>query len=200
LDWGADLVLESVTKIINGHSDVTLGLLAGRSEFWDRVPSAAATWGLVSSPFDCWLALRGMASLALRCERACENARKSAEFLAAQPQVERVDYPGLPGHPDHALASQQFGGRFGWMVAFHLRGGRAAADALIDAARDIPFCPSLGEISTTLSHPESTSHRGLSPQERANLGISGGTIRLSVGCESSEFILKALERGLSNIG
>ncbi len=197
LSLGADLVMESVSKMMNGHSDVMLGLLCGREANWQRVPAVLASWGLASSPFDCWLASRGLATMHLRVVRACSNALRAAEFLSTRTDVERVDYPGLPTHPDHALASRQFDGGFGTIVTFRLAGGRSAADAFINAARRIAFCPSLGEVSTTLSHPESTSHRALSPQQRAALGITGGTIRLSLGVESSEFVIDALGEGLA---
>jgi cystathionine beta-lyase/cystathionine gamma-synthase len=195
---GADLVMESLTKTMNGHSDVVLGLLCGHDAVWSRVPQVISTWGLASSPFDCWLAHRGLATAHLRIERACHNALSAAEFLNSQsPQVEVVHYPGLVNHPQHALARRQFGGLFGTIVSFRLAGGRPSADSFIAAARRIPFCPSLGELSTTLSHPETTSHRGLTVDERAALGIDGGTIRLSVGIESAEFIRAALSEGLT---
>lgn len=201
LELGADLVMESLTKTLNGHSDVILGFLGGRAELWERVPSVVSTWGLASAPFECWLAARGLATAHLRIERASDNALAAARYLASrQPQVARVHYPGLPSHPQHELARQQFGGRFGTIVSFQLAGGRAAADAFIAAAQQIPFCPSLGELSTTLSHPETTSHRGMTSQQRAELGITGGTIRLSVGTESSEFIERALAPALNAIG
>jgi cystathionine beta-lyase/cystathionine gamma-synthase len=196
---GADLVLESVTKMMNGHSDVMLGVLCGPAAYWQRVPLVLSAWGLASPAFEAWLALRGLATLALRVEQASANALVAAEFLAGRKDVARVDYPGLTTHPQHALAARQFGGRFGSMVTFHLPGGRPAAAAFIKAARRIPFCPSLGEVSTTLSHPESTSHRGHSPEARAALGITGGTIRLSVGCESAEFVCEALAEGLAGV-
>ena len=196
LTLGADFVLESVSKMMNGHSDVMLGLLCGRAADWERVPVALSAWGLASSPFDAWLSSRGLATLHLRMDRACDNALRAAEFLSHQPAVARVDYPGLPRHPHHALAARQCGGRFGSIVTFHLAAGRAAAEAFIRAARRIPFCPSLGEVSTTLSHPESTSHRALTPDQRAALGITGGTIRLSLGAESSAFVCDALAEGL----
>ena len=199
LELGADLVMESLTKTMNGHSDVLLGLLCGREAVWSRVPQVISTWGLVSSPFDCWLAERGLATAHLRIERACQNALAAAEFLASQRQVATVCYPGLKSHPQHELARRQFGGLFGTMVTFHLAGGRNAADSFITAAKKIPFCPSLGELSTTLSHPETTSHRGLSADQRVALGITGGTIRLSVGTESSDFIREALAEGLAAI-
>lgn len=197
LERGADLVMESLTKTMNGHSDVILGLLCGRASVWERVPPVISAWGLSSSPFDCWLAERGLATAHLRIERACENAFAAAEFLQTQTKtVANVFYCGLPGHHQHALARKQFGDRFGTIVSFNLTGGRPSADAFIAAAKQIPFCPSFGELSTTLSHPETTSHRGLTADGRAALGITGGTIRLSVGTESAEFIQAALRQGL----
>lgn len=204
---GADFVYESLTKIMNGHSDVLLGVVCGGgsngsdgsqgAEAWRRVTSTIATYGLSASPFDCWLAARGIGTLALRAERASSNAFAAAEFLAGRAECEAVHYPGLKSHADHGLAARQFGGRFGSMLAFTLRGERSAADRFIAAAKRIPFCPSLGDLSTTLSHPQSTSHRGLSEADRRKLGITGGTIRLSVGIESPEAIVDALQEGLA---
>ncbi len=199
LELGADLVWESLTKMMNGHSDVVLGLLCGRTDAWERMPLVLSAWGLASGPFDCWLAQRGLATMALRVERAASNALAAAKFLAAEPGVAEVYYPGLASHPQHQLAKTQFGGKFGAMVSFRLHGGRAAAEAFIKSAGQIPFCPSLGEVTTTLSHPESTSHRGLTPEARGALGIDGGTIRLSVGCETPEFVIEALQAGLGGI-
>lgn len=200
LELGADLVMESLTKTLNGHSDVILGFLGGRADKWERVPQVISTWGLASSPFDCWLAQRGLATAHLRIERACQNALAAAEFLTSQaPRVATVHYPGLADHPQQDLARRQFGELFGTIVTFRLAGGRAAADAFIATARQIPFCPSLGEVSTTLSHPETTSHRGMTAEQRAALGITGGTIRLSVGTESVEFVREALAAGLAGV-
>jgi len=199
LEHGADLVMESLTKMMNGHSDVILGFLGGRAEHWGRVPTVVSTWGFHPPPFESWLALRGLSTAHLRIERACENAMQIAKWLSGRRQIDRVDYPGLASGDDHQLARQQFGERFGTMVAFRLRGGRSAADRFIAAAKEIPFCPSLGELSTTLSHPETTSHRGLTAEQRAALDITGGTIRLSVGTESIEHLLGALDRALSAV-
>jgi cystathionine beta-lyase/cystathionine gamma-synthase len=199
LEFGADLVVESLTKIMSGHSDVLLGLLCGRRDAWPRVASAMSTWGWSASPFDCWLAARGLASLALRAERAGTNALAAANFLAGHSKTSAVQFPGLPNHPDHTLASRQFQGQFGSMVTFTLAGGRPAAEKFIAAARGIPFCPSLGDISTTLSHPESTSHRSMPTADREAQGIFGGTIRLSLGVESAETIVAALEEGLAGL-
>jgi cystathionine beta-lyase/cystathionine gamma-synthase len=198
LALGADLVMESLTKTMNGHSDVILGLLAGTAAVWPRVPQVISAFGLASSPFDCWLADRGLSTAPLRIERACDNGLAAALFLQTHSAtVSHVHYPGLATHAQHELAARQFGGRFGTIVTFTLAGGRAAADQFIAAAKRIPFCPSLGELSTTLSHPETTSHRGYTPEQRAALGITGGTIRLSVGTESAEFVREALAEGLA---
>ena len=201
LALGADLVMESVSKMMNGHGDVMLGMLAGTQECWERVPRVCAGWGLASSPMSSWLATRGLATMHLRMARASENALAVAQFLAEQQQagslVVDVQYPGLPGHPDHDLASRQLQGGFGAMISFRLAGDSTMADRFLAAAPGLAFCPSLGETSTTLSHPASTSHRGLSEQEAAALGITAGTIRLSVGIESVEFITQALEQGLA---
>lgn len=197
LALGAHLVMESLTKSMNGHSDVNLGLLCGRANIWDRLPLVLSAWGLASSPFDCWLAARGLSTFALRSERACQNALQVARHLALEPAIQAVYYPGLEQHAQHALARRQFGERFGSMVTFTLAGGTPTAAQFIRAvAEHIPFSPSLGDISTTLSHPESTSHRGLMPEAREALGIFGGTIRLSVGIESAATILSWLAAGL----
>ena len=202
-ELGADLVMESLTKTMNGHSDVILGLLTGKEAAWSRVRAVVSAWGLASAPFECWLAARGLLTAHLRIERGCRNALAAAKFLRTRPEIERVDYPGLADHPQHDLAARQFRTGddgttlYGTILSFRLRGGRPAADAFIHAAANIPFCPSLGELSTTLSHPETTSHRGMTSGEREALGITGGTIRLSVGTESSEFIVDALAQGLT---
>ncbi len=200
LDHGADLVLESLTKTMNGHSDVVLGLLCGYQKWWQRVPGVLSTWGLASGPFDCWLAARGLETLALRIDRASANALVVANHLVTGPgPIQAVHYPGLPNHPDHELAQRQFAGSFGTLVTFTLGGGLAAAEAFMAAAGRIPFCPSLGETCTTLSHPASTSHRGLGPAARQVIGIQDGTIRLSLGIESSASILEWLDEGLAAV-
>jgi len=197
LELGADLVVESISKIMNGHSDVMLGLLCGGEKHWQRVERASSIWGLASGPLECWLAMRGLSTLALRAQRASENGIAVAQWLSEQSQVACVRYPGLADHPDHDLAHRQFGDCYGSIVTFDLAGGAGAANQLIGAASQIPFCPSLGEVSTTLSHPASTSHRGLSTAEQNALGINGGTIRLSVGTETASHVIGALTEGFS---
>ena len=141
---------------------------------------------------DCWLAARGLTTLHLRFTQACDNARRVADFLSHRPEISGVHYPGLKVHPDYEIARRQFGENSGWMVTFDLPGGATAAQRFIDAAEDIPFCPSLGEVDTTLSHPASTSHRGMTAKEQEQLGIHGGTIRLSIGTESAEHLLEVV--------
>ena len=198
LEHGADMVVESISKSINGHSDVMLGAVCGRLADWQDIPAMVSIWGLNSSPFDSWLAARGLMTLHLRAKAASENALAVAEYLVTCAiNVNNVRYPGLPTHPDHALALRQLGGQFGAIVTFDLAAGDAAAKLFIEAASNtIPFAPSLGEASTTLSHPASTSHRNQTPQQQAALGITGGTIRLSVGTESTASIIAAIEEAL----
>jgi cystathionine beta-lyase/cystathionine gamma-synthase len=155
-------------------------------------------WGLSSPPFDCWLAERSLDTLPLRMQAACDNALVLAEWLAAQPGVRRVLYPGRPDHPDHALARRLFGGSaFGNMLCFDLEGGRDAVNRFLRLAPGIPFSPSLGNTTTTCSHPGSTSHRYVSPAEKQRQGISDGLIRLSVGIEDVRHIRRELARGLA---
>jgi cystathionine beta-lyase/cystathionine gamma-synthase len=196
LEMGADLVMESLTKMMAGHSDVTLGAVCGSNDMLTAVSQAVSIWGLMSGPFDCWLAARGLATLPLRVHAASANAERLAGWLAERPGVTRVIYPGLPDHPDHELAKQLLGGRFGNMLCFELEGGRDAVNRFLHRARGIPFSPSLGHPTTTLSHPGTTSHRYVSPAEKRRQGISDGLIRLSVGCEDLTRIQEEMGRGL----
>jgi cystathionine beta-lyase/cystathionine gamma-synthase len=182
LALGADVVTHSLTKMIGGHSDLLLGLLAGPRALVDRAAAVASAFGLNGNPFESWLALRGVSTLKVRSDRACANALALAERLSAHPKVAAVHYPGLPSHPDHDRAARVLQGGFGTIVTIAL-GGRAEADALIRALRHIPFAPSFGDVSTTLSHPVTTSHRGQTPEQWARQGISPGLVRLSIGLE-----------------
>lgn len=187
MDHGADIVIHSVTKLLAGHSDVTLGWIAARQpEIAERLRVFAVTTGLTASPFDCWLAERGLATFALRFARAQENAAVLAEHLSTLPGVKRVLYPMRADHPDHARAGTLLGRNGCNMVSFELDGGREAANAFAHGARGIAFAPTLGDVGTTLSHPASSSHRALTPEGRAALGISEGFFRVSVGLEEKE--------------
>lgn len=199
LELGADVVMESVTKLIGGHSDVTLGFLGGRDPaMLAKAKFASSAWGLSGSPFDCWLAARGLETLELRAAAACANAARLADWLAEQPGVERVYYPGRPDHPDHEAAVRLFPNGFGHMLAFSLAGSRDAVNRLMRSAPGIPFSPSLGHTTTTLSHPDSTSHRYDDPAAKAREGITPGLVRLSVGCEPFEKAVAELAKGLTS--
>lgn len=197
-DHGADVVVHSVTKLLAGHSDATLGYAAARDPAaMGRIRDLAVTMGFTASPFDCWLAERGLHSFALRYDRAEENARALADHIADAPGVAAVLYPTRPDHPDHNRAAQILGKRGGAMVSFRLRGGRQAANALIRAADAIPFAPTLGDIGTTLSHAASSSHRGLTPAARAAIGIDEGFFRVSVGVEDIDQLAAEFLAGIA---
>ena len=189
-DHGADVVIHSVTKLLAGHSDAMLGYAAARDpEIGARLDVTAITLGLTPSPFDCWLAERGLLTFALRHRAACEGAGRLAGALAGMAGVSRVVYPGRADHPDRARAERLLLSD-GNMVAFEVEGGRAAANALTAAAERIAFAPTLGDVNTTLSHPASSSHRGLTPEGRAALGITEGFFRVSVGVEPPETLIE----------
>jgi len=195
LELGADVVVHSATKSIGGHSDVTLGLLVGSKSLMDRLAPIASTFGLTGNPFDSWLALRGIATLAVRTDRACANAAELARRLEAHPAVLKVNYPGLASHPDHARAARILTGGSGAMISFDV-GGRSEADVLMKRLQHIPYAPSLGDVSTTLSHPTTTSHRFQTPDQWARQGITPGLIRLSVGIEAVEDLWSDLAQAL----
>lgn len=197
---GADLVTHSVTKLIGGHSDLTLGVVAGATGPIERIASIGSTFGLTGNPFECWLALRGMATLALRSQRACASALAVAERLQSHQAVRAVHYPGLPSHPDHDRARTMLSGGFGTIVTIDLE-SRPRADAFIRAlAGRIPLAPSLGDVATTLSHPATTSHRGQTPGEWSRQGITPGLIRISVGLEAPDDLIRELEAALEHVG
>lgn len=197
LELGADLVVESLTKMIGGHSDVTLGVVAGKKADWlPQISQVVSIWGLASNPFDCWLALRGLPTLALRMLAASANAAALADWLVEQPGVARVVYPGRPEHPDQELARGMLQGGFGNMLCFELKGGREAVNRFLRLAPGVPFSPSLGHATTTCSHPAATSHRYVSPAERRRQGITDGLVRLSVGVEDLAAIQREMSKGL----
>ncbi|MEM8820261.1 MAG: aminotransferase class I/II-fold pyridoxal phosphate-dependent enzyme [Pseudomonadota bacterium] len=199
-DHGADIVMHSVTKLMAGHSDVLLGWAAARDpEINLAIREAGETWGTTGAPFDCWLAERGLASFHLRHRAASENAALLADRLAGLPGVEAVFYPGRADHPDHNRASAVLDGRWGNMLSFRLAGGRAEVNAFLRAAAEVPFAPTLGDVATTMSHPASSSHRAVSAEARAAVGITEGFIRLSVGIDDAERVGAALERAIQSV-
>jgi cystathionine gamma-synthase len=199
LAQGADVVMHSATKYLGGHSDVTAGVIAGSAALVERVRPVRKLFGPTCSPLDAWLTLRGIKTLALRVERHTANARGLAEFLSTQSTVRRVHYAGLAGGAQGELARRLLPRGTGGMLSFEIDGGRAAVDRFNAGLSLIRFAASFADVSTTISHPALTSHRGLSAEERAAIGIGDGLIRLSAGIESLADICADLERGLAAI-
>ena len=204
-EHGADIVLHSVTKLMAGHSDAMLGYVVAKDPaLTDRMRVFTVTAGLTPSPFDCWLAERGLLSFDLRFDRAEATAARLADHLADLPGVQRVIYPGRADHPDHAGAMALLDGHGCNMVSFELggsgsgSGGRAAANAFARAAQGrLSFAPTLGDAGTTLSHPASSSHRALTPEARARLGMTEGFFRVSVGLEDPDALLEVFSEAIS---
>ena len=197
LAYGADLVLHSVTKYLAGHSDVTAGAVVARTaEDAARLRQIGTVFGLTLSPMESWLSVRGLKTMRLRVAAHSENAWAVAAFLAQQPAVEAVYYPGLPTHPQHELALAQGGGRFGGMLSFRLADDAAVVNAFMRRSERFPFAPSLAGVDSSCSHPLYTSHRALTDAQRAELGITVGLVRLSVGIEPVEELLVDLAQAL----
>jgi O-succinylhomoserine sulfhydrylase len=196
LKLGADIVIHSATKYLDGQGRCVGGAIVGDKEkVGKEVFGFLRTAGPSMSPFNAWVFLKGMETLQLRMKAHCEGAQKLAEWLARQPKVSRVFYPGLADHPQHALAKRQQAG-FGGIVTFELAGGRASAWKLIDATRMLSITANLGDTRTTITHPATTTHGRITPEARAAAGITEGLIRVAVGLENVEDIIADLERGL----
>ena len=196
LALGADLVVHSMSKYLNGHSDVVAGALVGKDEaLLERLGFIQRAGGAVASPFDCYLVARGIKTLPLRMARHCENARALAEWLAAHPRVVTVHYPGLETHPEHALAAKQMDG-FGGMLAFEVAGGLDAARTVLGRVRLCSLAESLGGIETLIGQPALMSHASMPSDVREMRGIRDGLIRLSVGLEALEDLQEDLEQAL----
>jgi cystathionine beta-lyase/cystathionine gamma-synthase len=196
LEHGADVVIHSATKFLNGHHDVVGGAIVGAASFVEEARQKMIAWGQAPDPFACWLLERGLKTLDVRVRRQNENAQRIAEWCAARPEVARVHYPGLPSHPDHALARDTFDG-FGGMMAIELVGGGDAADRFVRRLRVITHAPSLGGVDSLVSEPRHTSHAHLTAAERARAGIPDGFLRISVGIESVEDLIADVERALT---
>ncbi|MFK7868877.1 MAG: PLP-dependent aspartate aminotransferase family protein [Roseobacter sp.] len=195
---GADIVVHSLTKLLAGHSDVMLGYVAARdAEINDRLRVFTVTSGMTGSPFDCWLAERGMLSFELRFDRAQSTARQLAAHLSGLSGVRRVLYPGQADHPDHAAATRLLVDQTCNMVSFEIEGDRAAANAFTRAADGLSFAPTLGDVETTISHPATSSHRALSAAQREQLGMSEGFFRVSVGLEEPDALCEVFSRAVA---
>ena len=197
---GADLVVHSGTKYLDGPGRVIAGALCGPVELIEAklVPTMRSA-GMSLSAFNAWVVLKGLETLSIRLLAQSERALQLAQWLEAQPAVERVYHPSLPSHPQHALAMAQQGGRGGAVVSFVVKGDRAGAFALIDATRICSITANLGDTKTTITHPASTSHGRLSEAQRQAAGIQQGLVRVAVGLEDVEDLKADLERGLAGL-
>ena len=199
LDHGFDVVMHSTTKYINGHSDVIGGVAVIRKDeaLRDRLAYLQNAIGGVPGPFDAFLTLRGIKTLALRMERHCANAVAVAQFLERHPKVERVYYPGLASHPQKALADRQMQGRYGGMVTAVLKGGLDASRRFLERCELFALAESLGGVESLIEYPAIMTHASLPARVRADLGISDGLVRLSVGVEDADDLVRELESALA---
>ncbi len=195
LKFGADIVVHSTTKYLNGHSDGVGGIaVIAREEAAARLKFIQNAAGAIMSPFDAWLVLRGVKTLAVRMRQHEANAMAIAEYLSHHPKVRKVNYPGLASHPQHALARQQMSG-FGGMMSFET-GSLESARAVLNTVKLCSLGESLGGVETLISHPATMTHAYLSEEQRLQLGITQGLVRLSVGIEDVEDLLADLEQAL----
>jgi len=199
LAYGADYVIHSATKFLAGHGDVMAGVVVTSAENRHKLYELTKLVGGNLGPFEAWLAMRGLKTLALRMRRHCDNALRVATWLAAHPKVARVNYPGLADHPGHALAGRMFGDRgYGGVLSFEIAGAdQAAAFRFMEALKLCLPATTLGDVYTLVLHPATSSHRALSPQERAQVGIRDGLVRLSTGIEDAEDIIADLAQALA---
>ena len=197
LELGFDVVAHSMTKYLNGHSDVVAGaLVLRRDDLHEKLAFLQNAVGAVPGPLDCFLVLRGLKTLHVRMERHEENARLVVEALQRHPQVERVTWPGMPGHPQHALARRQMSG-FGGMLTFVIKGGLPAARAFLKAVRLFAVAESLGGVESLIEHPAIMTHASVPAETRRKLGIDDGFIRLSVGIENGQDLVEDLLQALA---
>ncbi len=199
LDLGADVVLHSVTKFINGHADVVGGLLVAKDpEIYRRLRKTMVNSGCNMDPHQAFLVLRGLKTLGIRIERAQSSAMRIAQWLEQQPEISRMRYIGLESHPQHELAARQMSG-FGSMISFELAGGIEAGRILMDHVRLATLAVSLGGVETLIEHPASMTHAGMSPQDRRAAGLSDGLVRYSVGIEDVEDLIADLRHALDAV-
>ncbi|MGD8287245.1 MAG: aminotransferase class I/II-fold pyridoxal phosphate-dependent enzyme [Gemmatimonadota bacterium] len=195
-EHGVDVVVHSATKYLGGHADIIAGVAVGPADIVHDINMVSRFYGPALDPHAAWLLDRGLRTLDVRVRRQNENAQRLAEWLSEQAGVARVDYPGLPSHPDHAVAKELMDG-FGGMVSFVLEGGGASADRLVSALGVALAAPSLGGVETLVSQPRYTSHVGLSEQERQARGVPDGFVRVSVGIEDADDLIADFNQALT---
>jgi cystathionine gamma-lyase len=198
LSLGADIVVHSTTKYMGGHSDVIGGaVVTSNPDFYERMKFYQNAAGGVPGPFDSWIVLRGLKTLAVRMRQHEENALAVAEFLQGHPEVETVSYPGLPNHPQHELAKRQMSG-FSGMVSFTLKGGAEAAYAAVQKTEVFHFAESLGGVESLITHPATMTHAAIPREQREARGVTDGLMRLSVGIEDKEDLIADLDQAISS--
>lgn len=198
IDFGADIIVHSATKYFGGHGDIIGGVAVGKQDFIQKLWKDAKDVGASISPFNAWLILRGLKTLAVRMDRHCATAQKIAEFLDRHDKVERVYYPGLKSHPGYDIASRQMRG-FGGMVGFDVKGGKEAGKALMNSVSLCTLAVSLGDVDTLIEHPGSMTHSGYTEEELRDCGINPGFVRLSVGLEHADDLIDDLKQALGKI-
>jgi cystathionine beta-lyase/cystathionine gamma-synthase len=192
---GADVVIHSATKYLNGHGDILCGVVAGAAPYIDEVRNKMIVWGQAPDPFACWLLERGLKTLDVRVRRCNENAMRVAEWCSGRPEIAKVHYAGLPTHVDHAIAKKMLDG-FGGLMSIELAGGAAAADSFVRKLQLIIYAASLGGVDTLVIEPRYSSHAHMTSEERAAIGIPDGFLRLSIGIEDADDIIADIEQAL----
>ena len=196
-DYGADIVMHSSTKYVSGHNQIIGGyVVVNSNKLYEHFRFIQKSVGAVPSPFDCWLILTGVKTLSLRMERHSANAMKVAEFLEAHPKVKRISYPGLKSHPQHEIARKQMKGGFSGMMSFELKGGLPAGRKLMNSVRLCSLAESLGSVETMITHPATMTHASVPKKERLARGLTDGMVRISVGIEHVDDIIRDLKKAL----
>ncbi len=195
LEHGADVVIHSATKYLNGHHDVLMGVVCGSEPYIEEVLQKEMLWGQTPDPFACWLLERGLKTLDVRVKRANETAQKIAQWAEKRKEVVQVHYPGLKSHPDHDVAKDMLDG-YGGMLALELKGGGKAADRFLKKLEVITHAPSLGGVDSLVCEPRYTSHAKMTSAQRAAIGIPDGFLRFSIGLESADDLIADLEQAL----
>ena len=200
IDLGADMVVHSATKYLCGHGTATAGIIAGRKELIDRCRMPfMQCFGAVLGPFEAWLVMQGMKTLAARMDVTCANAMKVAKFLENHPKIDRVYYPGLESHPTHAIAKKQMHNGFGGMMSADIKGGMDAVRTVMNNVKVFSLATSLGNVDSLIQHSPSMSHFDMSPEERYASEIYDGQVRLSIGIEDADDLIADLDQALSLI-
>jgi cystathionine beta-lyase/cystathionine gamma-synthase len=195
LEHGVDVVIHSATKFLNGHHDILAGVVCGSEPFIDEVRRKMTVWGQAPDPFACWLLERGLKTLEVRVQRQNENAMKIAEWCMTRPEISKVHYPGLPKHPDHAIAKSILDG-FGGMMAIELKGGGAATLRFVKKLQLFTYAASLGGVDSLVIEPRYSSHEHMSAEDREKIGIPDGFLRMSIGIENAEDLIADIEQAL----